>query len=349
MKSFSCLILGLYFLVPRAGFTQDLRLPRDAEKLMLRAQNFWAAVVSRQRLQALEFVLPEKKELYVSGNAPPIVKAKVIGIDLTSDINRAAIRVSVEALTPGAGPAGWTITDDWVWRRGNWYLEVANPGDIFPKSGPATTVDVKKVQEEIKKTFEILQDPVDLGTLIQGDYSKFEVPIKYTGTAPISLELGLPNPIIDLDYESSFKITSGSTNLVLLVDATDWEGAFNLPLPLKIQSQGATLERTLVVKGSVFAPFTFRQSPPDRPLKAGDQFSVFMRNNTSQEVGIRSLSVDGKAMIQKEPKKLPPGQEVEVVLKLKPDDIPDKLYLGLETPIEGRDRFTYRLQNVRRQ
>src|SRR5207249_2468092 len=86
MKRFSFLILGLYFLMAAVGSAQNLSLPRDPEKLMLRAQNFWAAVVSRQRLQALEFVLPEKKELYVSGNAPPIVKAKVIGIDLTSDV-----------------------------------------------------------------------------------------------------------------------------------------------------------------------------------------------------------------------------------------------------------------------
>src|SRR5205085_4449002 len=134
-----------------------------------------------------------------------------------------------------------------------------------------------------------------------------------------------------------------------LVDATDWEGAFNLPLPLKIQSQGNTVERTLVVKGSVFAPFTFRQDPADRPLKAGEQFSVFVRNNTAEEAGIRSLSVEGKAFLLKEPKKLLPNEEIEIVLKLKPDDIPDKLYLELETPIQGRDRFTYRFQNVRRQ
>ena len=192
MKTFSFLILGFYFsLAPALASAQALHLPRDSEKLTLRAQNFWAAVVSRQRLQALEFVLPEKKELYVSGNAPPIVKAKVMGIDLTNDINQAVVRVNLEALTPGAGPASWTITDSWIWRRGNWYIDLANPADLFPKSGPANTVDVKKIDEEIKKNFEILQDPVDLGTLIQGDHSKFEVPIKYTGETPISLELGL--------------------------------------------------------------------------------------------------------------------------------------------------------------
>src|SRR5436853_1539281 len=135
MKTFSFLILGFYFsLAPALASAQALHLPRDSEKLTLRAQNFWAAVVSRQRLQALEFVLPEKKELYVSGNAPPIVKAKVIGIDLTSDINRAAIRVGLEALNPGTGLASWTITDSWVWRRGNWYVELGNPGEVFPKS-----------------------------------------------------------------------------------------------------------------------------------------------------------------------------------------------------------------------
>src|SRR6267142_1734301 len=103
---------------------------------MERVQRFWAAMVSNRRVQALEFILPEKKDLLLSGNPMPILSAKVIGLDLTSDPNRAAVRTNIETLSQGAasGRATWTITDLWLWRGDNWYLNLENPPDIFPVS-----------------------------------------------------------------------------------------------------------------------------------------------------------------------------------------------------------------------
>src|ERR1700745_2280586 len=122
-RFFGLILIASCSLVPLPVAAQDLRLPRDPEKLMLRAQNFWAAIGARQRLQALDFVLPEKKDLFFSGNVPPIVSAKVLGLDLTTDINHAAIRVNLEVLNPLTGLSRWTATDSWVWRRGTWYVD----------------------------------------------------------------------------------------------------------------------------------------------------------------------------------------------------------------------------------
>jgi archaellum component FlaG (FlaF/FlaG flagellin family) len=336
------------FLVPLPVAAQDLRLPRDPEKLMLRAQNFWAAIGARQRLQALDFVLPEKKDLFFSGNVPPIVSAKVLGLDLTTDINHAAIRVNLEVLNPLTGLSRWTATDSWVWRRGTWYVDLANALEVFPRGNPANPVVAAEVQRQIEKDFEILRNPVDVGTLIQGEPSRTEVPIRYTGDAPISIDVALQNPLVDLEYESSSKITAASKSFVLLID-TSHEGPFNFPLPLKISSGGVSVERTVLVKGTVFAPVTFRQEPADGPIVQGENFSVFVRNNTAEEAKIRYITVDGKLLIMKQPGKLPPNEEVEVVLRLKPDEIPDRLYLVLDTPIHDRSSYTYRFRNVRRQ
>src|SRR5207237_10776145 len=116
---------------------------------------------------------------------------------------------------------------------------------------------------------------------------------------------------------------------------------FNFPLPLKIKSGGAAIERTLVVKGTVFAPVTFRQEPADGPIVPGENFSVFLRNNTAQEATIRYVSADGTLIIVKEPTKLPRKQDVEVVLRLKPDERLDRLVLILDTPLEGRMDYIY--------
>jgi hypothetical protein len=307
-------------------------------------------VASGQRLQALEFVLTEKKDLFLSGSPIPILKAKVLGLDLTSDANRAAVRVNVDVLTKEAasGHLNWIITDSWVWSRDNWYLNLTSPPGVFPKDGSPETVDVKAVQSQIERNFEILLNPVDVGTLIEGQYRRIEVPIKYTGDVPISVELALPNPLVDLEYASSVGITSRSKHFVLLVASQNWEGPFNLPLPLRVRYQTATVERTLLVKGEIFAPITFRQNPPNGPIEEGQEFSVFIRNNTSQASGIRFISVDAKLDVLKPPQVLPPNQETEVVLKLRRGETPDQLYLELDASIEGRDIYTYRFRNVRR-
>ena len=342
------LISVLYLLAPTLASAQGLGLPRSPEKLVPRVRAFWAAVVADQRLRALEFVLPEKRDLFLSGKPTPILKAEVVGLDLTNDPGRAAVRVKLNVFDVATGGLSWTITDSWIWERNNWFLEVVSPPDLFRHGGPAETAAITRIQQEIDQSFELLSNPVDLGTLNEGEHPRIEIPIKYTGNVPVSVDMQLENPLVSLDASSSVDITSRTKSLVLLIGTENWEGPFNLPLPLKIRHEGATVERTLVVKGSVFVPIAFRQSPANGPIREGNEFSVFIRNNTSQKAGVTYIAVDGKLDILKQPRELLANQEAEVVLRLKPGESPDRLYLTLDTPLHGRDAYVYRFRNVSR-
>src|SRR6266566_3408619 len=347
MKRGSSFFLLLIVLAPFFLSAQDLRLPRNSERLIERAQRFWSALASNQRLQALEFILPEKKDLFLTGSPMPVLKAKVLGLDLTNQLDRAAVRISVDVLAKesATGRLNWTITDSWVWRRDNWYLNLESPPGVFPSRGAADVPDPKEVQKQIDKNFEILRNPVDVGTLTEGQSLRIEVPIKYTGDQPVSAELTLPNPIVSISGDA---ITSQSDHLVLFVGTENWDGPFDFPLPVKIRQGAATIERTLLVKGSIFVPLSFRQSPPNGPIEEGREFSVFIRNNSAQQVGIRYISLDAKLNIVKQPKILFPDQEAEVVLKLRPGKSPDRMYVQLDAPLHGRDMYTYRFRNARR-
>jgi hypothetical protein len=326
---------------------QNLRLPRDPERLIDRVQKFWAAMASGQRFQALEFVLPEKKDIFVSGTVIPLLGAKVLGIDLTTDPNRATVRVAVDVFSPqaGANRASWPISDSWLWQKNNWYVNVETP-PVFA-NGPLPGADAKAMnakQEEIDKKFEILSNTIDVGRLIQGQISQVEVPIKYTGTVPVTVGLALPNPLVDIPV--SAPLTSDSKNIVLVLSTENWEGPFNLPLVLNVQHEAATISRTLQVKGDVFAPITFRQDPPNGPIEEGKEFSVFIKNNTEQQVAIR-FSVDAKLDFMKLPDVLPANSEIEAVLRLRPRESPDRLYLFLNSPVYGRETYVYRFRNAR--
>ena len=348
MKRISCRLLALFLSATVFSSAQDLHLPRDTNKLIDRAQKFYAAITSNQRLRALDFVLPEKRELFLSGSPMPILKAKLVGLDLTTTANQAVVRVSAEVFSKesAAGSLTWTIADKWIWKGDNWYLDVESAQAIFPSGRSESPLDAQTAQDEIDRNFQILRDNIDLGTLTPGQHFSVEVPIRYTGKQPLSLELDLPNPLVALGSMPE-PITSDSKSFLLLVGADNWDGPFTLPLPLKLRYANVVVERRLVVNGSVFVPVAFRQIPTNFPLEPGREFSVFIRNNTDQEAAVAYISVDAKLDIVKQPKVLPPHEEVEVVFKLRFASLPDRLSLQLEMPIEGRNSYTYPFRNVR--
>jgi hypothetical protein len=348
MKRKSRLIIPLLLASITLLSAQNLRLPRDPDKLIDRAQRFWAAMAASQRTKALDFVLPEKKDTFLSGTSVPIVKAKVLGLDLTSNADQATVRVAIDILSgeSASGFMNWTVSDTWIWKEGNWYLNVAANAGMF-HAGPAPpAVNTKEVQKAIETNFQLLRHEIDLGTLVQGQYPPpVEIPIKYTGDLQLSLEVGLPNPVVSLAVISD-TITSDTKNVVLQVSTENWDGPFTFPLPLKIRSGGAVVERLLVVKGSVFVPLVFRQSPADGPVP-GQEFSIFIRNNTDERAPIGPVVVDGKMDLLKKPEALLPHEEVELVFKTRPDETPDRLYLVLTSPIQGRSNYTYIIRTVR--
>jgi len=347
MRKGAGLILALYLSSIPVIFCQEVRLPRNPEKLIDRALAFWALITSNQRSRALEFVLPAKRDLFLAGRAMPVLKAKVVGLDLTTKADQGAVRTTVEvfSIESPSGSLTWNITDPWIWKDGNWYLNVENPQDIFPHSPVNEEIDINEARKQIEKNFHVLRDQIDFGTLLEGQHFNIDVPIEYTGDLPLTIELGIPNPLVALGQLSE-PITSRSKNFVLLVGTDNWEGPFTLPLPLTIRYLTAAVERTVTVKGNVFVPVSFRQVPPNGPIEQGREFSVFIRNNTEEKVGVSGIIVDAKLDVLKRPEVLPPHEEEEVVLKLRPGQIADRLTVVLDMPLHGLDRYSHRFRNV---
>jgi hypothetical protein len=347
MKSLLRIMVAVCLLPIPAAFSQNLRLPRDPDKLVERVQVFWQSVVSGQRLQAAEFVLPEKKNIFLSGNPVPVVKATVVAVDLTSDRDMATVRVNLSVLGTNLsdGPANWTISDAWIWRRGNWYIDVADASQIFPEARAGQKLDEKKVQDSIDKSFEILRDRIELGKLTDGQHFTIEVPIKYTGEFPLTVEPALPNPVISVPLAPP--LTSKAQNLVLAVGTDNWEGPINAPVILNLKYLNVTVERTLTVTGEVFIPLALRQEPANAPLVDGQEFSVYVRNNTDQDVRLRYMSVDAKVDITKRSEVFPAHQETQLTFRKRPGIMPDSVYLQLEAPVNGRDAYTFKFINTR--
>lgn len=324
--------------------SQTLRLPRDPDKLVSRAQEFWAAMVARQSLRAVDYVLPEKRQLFVSGStAFPLIEARVLALNLTSDPIRSSVTVNITSVVPTlAGRTQWDVSSIWVWQRNNWFLDPHDPRTILSDLSEARPQDtVQRYTKELDASLQVLQERIDLGTIVQGDSLQREIPIKYAGSRPLSLEFAIPSPFLDATPDSTAGVTTQSTHIVLKVNSDGWTGPFNIPLILRFRYEAATVDRLLRVTGNIFAPVTFRQEPSDQAIREGQPISVFIKNNTDAPRTIRFVTVDNKFRIVKQPSLIDAQAEGELVLELRPGQVPGQLMVVFDSPVSGRESYTY--------
>lgn len=301
-------------------------------------------MASRQSLRAVEYVLPEKKELFISGGSGmALIEARVVGMNLTPDPNRASVIVSLTAVVPTlAGRTQWDVNSVWTWQRNNWFLDPHDPRAILADMSDVRPREaVAKYTQEIDSTLQLLQERIDLGTIVQGDSLRREIPIKYSGSLPLSIDFPIPSPFLDVSPDLPQGVTHQSKHIVLLINGDGWVGPFNVPLTLRFRYEAATVERVLRVTGDIFAPVTFRQEPSDQPIREGQPVSVFIKNNTGEPRSIRYVTVDNKFRIVRQPSLLGAQEEGEVVLELRPGQVPDQLSVVFDSPFSGRDTYAY--------
>src|SRR5262245_12022302 len=107
------------------------QLPRDSDKLIARAQQFWQLIAAGNKSAALNFIVSAKRDAFLTGEPLPVLEAKVSGVDLANSKERGVVRVTVKVLVPGATPTTWTITDRWVWEKNNWYEDASTRSELW--------------------------------------------------------------------------------------------------------------------------------------------------------------------------------------------------------------------------
>jgi hypothetical protein len=327
------------FLGPPAG-AQSNRIPqapRDIEKLLARAQEFWASVVKDRKAEALELVTPDRRNVYLATKSSPILEATVEGLKWTDSRERAVLSVSVKTVDPVVGPSTWTLTDHWIWSKNNWYANPPLPTDMWNvMNGILPDPEVQKAVKEIEAELSGLPSEIDLGSVLQDTHHPFEIPVQYSGVRTLRLAID-PRPPLSL-IDGSFKKEMGK--IKAYVDSASIDGLFAIPAKIRFTSGQAVVEKPIVIKGKVFKPLSFRHVP-ERPSKQGEVFSVFVTNNTSEVLPIQYVAGEFEAEVTKEPTVIGPGQEAEIIFRLIANVPPVRVDVQLKSPVYGRSQYSY--------
>ena len=331
-------------LCPLAGFSQAPRLPRDPDKLIARAQMFWANIAAGQRLKALEFVLPEKKDAFISGDRTPLAGVRVTGLNLTSDPEVASVRIEADMVIAGfsAGRSTWPLLDKWVWRENNWYTDVADDRDLFKLSAGTPAANTEQLAKEIDQALRF-QTELNLGTVIHGQLVQLRLPVEYSGKLPLSVRLKSPLPSFTLAAQN-LGLTSTSPYVFFSFQTDGWDGPVNVPLRVEFKYEDAFVERSLLVRGSVFSPLSFRQVPAEIQKGKTETVSVFVRNNTGEPITVRYVSVQDRVNTLKSVSVMEPHQEAEFVFGIRPDIEPTTFSVVPKQPVQGTSEFAYKFR-----
>jgi len=314
------------------------QLPRDPDKLLVRARQFWQQLVDHRKANALEFVLPEKRDVFLGGDTLPVLEAKVVGLDFTESKERAAVRVAVKVLAPGAPtPTLWTITDRWLWQRNNWFADAASPKEIFTvMHGGLPPEEAARVSQEIGNDLKGPVEELNLGTFVKGSLHEFDIPLEYAGKWLLRAEI-TPVTIVFLKDHT---IAPGAKAAQGRIDASNIQGQFRIPLTFRVSYDTAVVERRLTLTGTVFSPITFRQVP-EGPLKKGDLLTIFVKNNTTEVAPLQYIQTGLDVEEVSSFEAIEPGGEATIVYRIGSDNPPIHIDVLFRNSIYGASQYSY--------
>lgn len=319
----------------------QIAIPPDLGELLEAAQTTRTLLAQGQMIEVIEFIVPEKRNQVLTAGRPAFRNPQVVGVDLTEDPDRGVVRVSVEMpAVELAGARAWIARDTWVRVDGQWLYEPINYTGAWTSefTGAPSPVPEESLRE-ISERFRLVEELIDVGTVKAGERRVIPVPIEYSGDSPIRIGTAIPSNFLFLDGASTRVVSSTDSSFNLVLDSEGWDGPFRFPLPLTIDYEGVTIERTLTVVGNVFAPLTFGILTTE--ASSPDDFRFYLRNNTEQTLEVR-VNAEGKLELMDYSDVLDPMSEGSIHFSLIPGvDPPNRFTVFVTPPVLGQQNFSF--------
>jgi hypothetical protein len=159
-------LLALLFTTTPA-FGQDLR------QLKQRVSKLWELrQQEHKKTEALSFVEPQSKELFLSWDEPTIVDFKMAGFEPSDDDNRLDVIMNYHFSSP-YGILERTVKETWLWIGNDWFLKVDPLRSPFLEPDKA---DSKPAA--LPPDFQFSSKTIDAGRHIQGELLEGRIPFR---------------------------------------------------------------------------------------------------------------------------------------------------------------------------
>jgi hypothetical protein len=299
---------------------QSLQTPPHIDDLVKRASALRQLLAAGDRVKASELVVATKRKDFLNKPPASLENFRIVGIDFI-DKDRISVRLTGQTVMSGGEGAQLTepqVSDVWKYEKGMWYFQ-PDSGDVpfsavFKNDPAADAVALA----EIKSSFKLLTQSVDVGETWQGDHKDFPVKFQYDGKVPIRIVSKLDSPVTMIDTASTQWITKDSNQFKVTAGSEDFEGPFDIPVAFTVYYKSVALDQSIRVKGDIRPVFKYRQVPGTVPADSKEEFQVFLTNNTDEPAELGAFSTEGKFYVTKYPHHLAAGEEGVITLKRNP-------------------------------
>jgi hypothetical protein len=317
------LILSLCLLEPALGSAQSL------DKLMNRAHGYLEARAALNRTEMGKYAQADKRTSFLQRTPPPMSKAKIDGLDFTTDPKTVNVRYSATFTLDNVGDIPTQVREAWLWDGKDWFLKLEEIGNIFEmtknKNNPAAAPEVKPF------TFELATSKIDFGKHTQGEVIKQVVEFKsnqdtfhtftqndtpgllVTGPTWLSKETGQLEVVLDTT------LLSANVNYSAELDLTDWHGQ--------------KTKARLAVTAEIEPRLRFTQNPKIvDPAKAGT-LEIQIENLSTATFKPTSLVLSNPAyqISDYTPNLVGPGQTLKIVIAYQAQPEPTGVALTVQT------------------
>jgi hypothetical protein len=295
-----CLItFGFVFLSGLPLFGQDLG------QLNQRATRLWELRRQMNRVDALQLIEPETRQIYFQQNEQPITSFKISGLEFTGNPNRVDLLVTVRSIQPAVGAeTDRVVREAWVWKNGQWLMHATPTPTMFDSD-----VD-KRAPAAVIPEFQITNTLIDAGRHAQGALVEGKIAFRAVRQEIVTIRplQTVPGLVIGAP------VWGGSSSEGYI--PYQWDTALldrNIDQKLSLQATATSDGRKsidLQFRIRVDAKIGFRQIPEIvDPAKPG-QFELEIRNLTGKPLKILGANSTNSAYVLDEdiPELIDPGK-----------------------------------------
>jgi hypothetical protein len=314
------------------------------DSLVARVDSYWRLLQEQKRLSAAEYVIPSRRETFVSSGTPAFTDPQISSLELSPDRNSAKVTVIVKRIFPNQ-IMNWPVTEQWFFESGNWYLQpntLSLPISSSAQDKPLSPNAEQKegLRKELEKMLRFENPILNLGTVRQGPIAYATLKYTLAGNQSLPVDIDRTKPGSEsIGLKERTLVPGQSKELAFGISTLNYDGAFNERVVLVVNKEGVDVPFEVTVQGNVYVPVSLNPKIL-RFLTNESEKELLVRNNTKERLELKSLFSETNAVIVEPlPATILPGQQLKLkfrkVMEVGNPNTRDNLSISLTQPVDG--------------
>ena len=342
------ILCALLLCLVQATYAQAQKTPQrpSLDALRERSEAYWSLLAKRQKLEAASFVQRASRQNFITRQEPDFSEPRISKMEFSTDRREATVTIVIKRKLPLIQHAlDWSVQEKWIYRDGEWYVEIPKPMTILgivPTAGTGAGPNSEALEKkgaDFRKRLEFHSTELEFGTIRKGTTATVPLQYVYRGSTPLQFALQDAPSSLSVLSPGTDKTATDATGVRLALRTGNMEGEVNLLVKLIIREAETDLPFELKLHGFVYTPVSFSPSTL-RFAKGESEKEIVVRNNTKTEIRLASFSSRSTELqVPDVPRSLQPGEECKLKIVQTAQaprvNTSEELNIRFPQPVEG--------------